>query len=512
MDDAYFSHKATMKLCSSLDIEHALKRCLQFINNYIPADQLVLDVFVPELYAMRVIAHISLDEVKKLSEITPIPKDAWHDYAWKDGESIKILNHPGNQTISQLVSNYLEKPEISIMVMRIKIDGDDVGNFSVFANGLNQFNEEHARLLSLLNGPITLALSNALKHYELQNLKKILADENRYLRNELLDFAGNIVIGEEFGLRQVMEMVRQVASSNTPVLISGETGVGKEVIADVIHACSSRRNKTFIKVNCGAIPEHLVDSELFGHEKGAFTGALSRKPGRLERAHRGSLLLDEIGDLPLSSQTRLLRVLQDEEIERVGGTRAIPVDCRVISATHRDLKKMVSEKTFRQDLFFRLNVFPIFIPPLRKRKEDIPALVDHFLTTKSKKLKVYNIPPMAKGSIEKLMDYDWPGNIRELENIVEKALIQIRGRAKNQPLVFDTGIEQYDGYIEEIVQNHMTTPFKLDDAVTACIQGAMTRARGKVEGSGGAAEILGLNPHTLRSKMKKLGIPYGRRK
>ena len=214
----------------------------------------------------------------------------------------------------------------------------------------------------------------------------MLADDNRYLYDELRSVSGDEIIGSDFGLKTVMEMVRQVAPLDSPVLLLGETGTGKEVIANAIHYSSPRKDGPFIKVNCGAIPETLLDSELFGHEKGAFTGAISQKRGRFERADKGTIFLDEIGELPLQAQVRLLSVLQTREIERVGGTSPIPVDIRIISATHRDLEEMIASRRFREDLWFRLNVFPITIPPLRQRREDIPALLHHLMERKSREL------------------------------------------------------------------------------------------------------------------------------
>ncbi len=226
----------------------------------------------------------------------------------------------------------------------------------------------------------------------------MLADDNRYLHRELFRLAGDEIVGADFGLKGAMEMVRQVASLNSPVLLLGETGVGKDVIANAIHYSSPRKDGPFVKVNCGAIPETLLDSELFGHEKGAFTGALSQRRGRFERANKGTIFLDEIGELPSQAQVRMLRVLQYKEIERVGGTNPISVDIRLIAATNRDLEEMVRAKQFREDLWFRLNVFPIRIPPLRERREDIPALVRHFIERKSRELRLSALPsPCARG-------------------------------------------------------------------------------------------------------------------
>jgi transcriptional regulator with GAF, ATPase, and Fis domain len=340
----------------------------------------------------------------------------------------------------------------------------------------------------------------------------MLADDNLYLHRELLRMSGDEIIGERGGLKGVMEMVRQVASLNSPVLLLGETGVGKEVIAQAIHNASTRKDAPFIKVNCGAIPETLIDSELFGHEKGAFTGAVSQKRGRFERAHRGSILLDEIGDLPLPAQTRLLRVLQNGEIERVGGTKPIIVNIRVIAATHRNLEEMVMAKEFRQDLWFRLNVFPIMIPPLRGRKGDIPVLVRYFLKRKADELKISKVPSLDHGTVERLTSYQWPGNVRELENMVERALIRNRGMIGNVPLVFENfASPQQENNALPLSDTPGRLP-TLDEFNSTYIKKVLKITNGKIEGNNGAAEILGIHANTLRGRMKKLGIQYKRRK
>ncbi len=243
----------------------------------------------------------------------------------------------------------------------------------------NKFEQDHLDWVRMLKEPFLIAMANTLKHREILRINDLLADDNRYLHGELRRRFGDEIVGANFGLRQVMQKARQVAPMDSPVLLLGETGTGKDVVANSIHYASSRSKGPFVSVNCGAIADSLIDSELFGHEKGAFTGALSQKRGRFERAHKGTIFLDEIGELPLKAQVRLLRVLQSREIERVGGVRTIPLDIRIIAATNRNLEQMVAEKTFREDLWFRLNVFPIWIPPLRERPMDIPSLIQHFI-------------------------------------------------------------------------------------------------------------------------------------
>jgi len=295
-----------------------------------------------------------------------------------------------------------ETKDSSILVMPLVMEDIILGSLVIIAQGNDRYTEEHARLLSLLHEPYCIAMSNTLKHQQVLELKDMLTDDNRYLHRELLRISGDEIIGENFGLKGVMEMVRQVAPLDSPVLLLGETGAGKDVIANAIHYSSPRRDAPFITVNCGAIPETLMDSELFGHEKGAFTGALTQKRGRFERANKGTIFLDEIGELPPQAQIRMLRVLQNKEIERVGGSRPIQVDVRIMAATHRNLEEMIKSGQFREDLWFRINVFPVMIPPLRQRKEDIPALVTHFIERKSKELKLSTSPKLAIGAIDRL--------------------------------------------------------------------------------------------------------------
>jgi len=337
---------------------------------------------------------------------------------------------------------------------------------------------------------------------------KIKIEDNRVLQRELHRLSGDQIIGAEFGLKDVMEKATMASSVESPVLLQGETGVGKDVIANYIHYASARSKESFITVNCGAIPNELIDSELFGHEKGAFTGALSQKRGRFERANRGTIFLDEIGELPLPAQVRLLRVLQNREIERVGGTKIIPLDIRIIAATNRNLEEMVKKSKFREDLWFRLNVFPLLIPPLRLRIEDIPALVQHFIERKTKELKLKETPNLAPDEIDSLTAYNWPGNVRELENVIERAMILHR----SGPLRFDDLDLSPDEPVNATAHASKYETLELDVLVKRHIQHVLQLTGGKIHGPGGAGEVLGVNPDTLRYRMRKLGISFRKRK
>jgi transcriptional regulator with GAF, ATPase, and Fis domain len=396
--------------------------------------------------------------------------------------------------------------------MDLELEKKRLGTVGLFTDGKHRYNDFHAHLISLLHEPFAIALSNILQHREIERLKDMLADDNRYLHREMVKMTGDTIIGADFGLKNVMRMVNQVAPLESPVLLMGETGTGKEIIANAIHFSSPRRNNPYITVNCGAIPDNLVDSELFGHEKGAFTGAIAKKRGRFERADTGTIFLDEVGDLPPAAQVRLLRVLQHQKIERVGGTEHIPVNVRIISATHRNLEEMVRTGEFREDLWFRLNVFPILIPPLRHRIEDIPALLAHFVERKSKELKIRNPPPLTLEMVNKLQTYTWPGNVRELENLVERALILKQMPGSDGRL----NIETPAGFRPPGEATPHKTPGDdrlrpLDEVIAAHIESALHRSSGKVEGRDGAAKILGLHPSTLRGRMRKLGIVHGKK-
>jgi formate hydrogenlyase transcriptional activator len=320
--------------------------------------------------------------------------------------------------------------------------------------------------------------------------------EKQYLEEELhTEYRFEDIIGESVGLKRVLKHVETVAATDVTVLVLGETGTGKDLIARAIHHLSSRRERRLVKLNCAAIPSGLLESELFGHEKGAFTGAISRKIGRLELAHQGTLFLDEIGDLPLELQPKILRALQEKEFERVGGTQTIPVNVRLVAATNRDLTKMVAEKEFRSDLYYRLRVFPITIPPLRERREDIPLLVNYFVDKHSRQLyrKIETIPPETMRALTR---WDWPGNIRELENFIERAVILTNGPVLRAPLA-ELEFPQEAGPSEGST---------LEATEREYILRVLREVKGKIAGPKGAAARLGLKRTTLNSKLKKLGI------
>lgn len=353
----------------------------------------------------------------------------------------------------------------------------------------------------LLGAGICNILANEKIEQQMQQIeqyKQLLEAENDMLRLENQQEKRSFeILGTSSAIRQVEQMVRQVAQSDTTVLLTGETGTGKEVVARVIHHASSRNGKLMVKVNCAALPAMLIESELFGHEKGAFTGAFQRRIGKFELANEGTLFLDEIGELPLEAQAKLLRVLQEKEIERIGGTRAVKVNVRIIAATNRDLDAEVKKGSFRMDLFYRLHVFPIHLPPLRQRKEDIPLLAKHFLE-KFAKQTGKKITDISKKTLESLNTYNWPGNIRELEHLIERSVL-----LGNAPILSDV---QLPGKKQRIKAPGDTEVMLLDEVEKAHILKVIQLCKGRISGKNGAALKLGLPATTLISKMHKLGI------
>ncbi len=510
IDENEFFRQATLRICGDLEIEQAMSALLRYLTQVMPADRMFLQLFDAGFGAMRTIAHATPEESRKEDLLTPLSskvRATIERVAGGPSHDAFIFEKPEENPISREMLHFHQVTATSLMVLMLISGNQYLGSVVLITDGQEDYNTEHVRLLSLLKEPFVVAMSNALKHHELMLMKEMLADDNRFLQSELRRMSGEEIIGANFGLQQVMEEVRKVAVLKTPVLLLGETGVGKEVIANMIHASSPWNTGSLVKVNCGAIPESLIDSELFGHEKGAFTGALSQKRGRFERANHGTVFLDEIGELPPQAQVRLLRVLQQKEIERVGGVKTIKVDIRVIAATHRHLKDMVNAGQFREDLWFRLSVFPIRIPPLRERTSDIPALLQHFIREKVQDLKLPAVPDVAPGVIDRFLEYAWPGNVRELANVVEREIIL----NPHGPLTFEH-VNPATQPTTRTVEEPRKTTDNLDEAISHHIQRVLDKTQGKVHGPGGAAELLGINANTLRNRMNKLGITYGRKR
>jgi formate hydrogenlyase transcriptional activator len=377
----------------------------------------------------------------------------------------------------------------------------------------NAFTEDDLSFFSQVANQIALAVENSLAYGQVSELKDKLAEENVYLESEIRsELYFEEIVGNSEPLRRVLQEIETVAPTDSTVLIYGETGTGKELIARALHNLSSRKSNAFVKLNCAAIPTGLLESELFGHEKGAFTGAIAQRVGRFELANRGTIFLDEVGEIPLELQPKLLRVLQEREFERLGSTRTIRTDARLIAATNRDLKTMVEEQRFRSDLYYRLNVFPIRVPSLRERKEDIPQLVRHFVKEFSRRNhRVIDTIPAE--TMQALIRYHWPGNIRELQNVIERAVIISRGPVLNVALAELTP----DGSSPPVPMitstksaSHDSLREMLDETERNQILRALEGANGVVAGPNGAAARLGVKRSTLQLKMQRLGIRLSR--
>ena len=369
------------------------------------------------------------------------------------------------------------------------------------------FNDSDAEMLSHIAKQLALAVENALHYREIESLKNKLVSEKLYLEEEIqTEYNFDEIIGQSVALKKVLQQVATVAPTDSVVLLCGETGTGKELIARAIHNRSGRRERTLVKLNCAAIPTGLLESELFGHEKGAFTGAIAQRLGRFELAHKGTLLLDEIGEIPTDLQPKLLRVLQEHEFERLGSSRTIKTDARLVAATNVDLPLMVAEKKFRSDLFYRLNVFPITIPPLRERIDDIPLLIGYFAHKHSLRMNK-RIETIPRETVDALCDYPWPGNVRELENFVERSVILSQSSDLQAPL---GELKAPTSATSQSLTYSMTDsapgPLSLEEMERKHIGEILERTRGVIGGKGGAAEVLGLPISTLRNRMKKLGM------
>ncbi len=468
---------------------------------------------------------------------TPLQTPQWKRMVAWAREGLVTRFHRSDEALSSL-----KRPETNDAVFTKIIPTDLVGDMLigplestdgpagliilVARNGCD-FETTHLDFAQQLLEPFSAALENDRRLHELNALREAAEADRRSLLSRLgRQEVNEEVVGAQTGLKHVIDRVELVAKSDVPVLILGETGTGKEVVSRAIHTRSKRGNGPFIRVNCGAIPAELIDSQLFGHEKGSFTGAGEQHQGWFERADGGTLFLDEIGELPLAAQVRLLRVLQDHQVERVGGRQPIHVDVRIVAATHRDLASMVKQRSFREDLWYRINVFPILLPRLRERIEDIPALVRHFSQRAAVRFGLPSVEA-SLADLRLLSSYPWPGNIRELGAVIDRAAIL--GNGKTLEVATSLGLSQPLPYAEptdeptyyEVIpespltrtrsienENSQAAITTLDAAMREHIERALAASGGQIEGRSGTAALLGINPHTLRARMRKLKINW----
>ena len=489
-------------IASNLELHPLLRSIAQVLRQTLDSDFVVISI--PDLDARQMVA-LALD--------FPESRGAFHEGARLPLESVVGQVYLGRER--RLVSDMNQLDPM----LRARADAEGVveGCFcplvhhdralGVMTAGWREaghFTREIGETLDAVASQVAIALDNAMAYQKISELKDQLAQEKLYLEDEIrgeMNFTQ--IVGNSPALRRLLKQVETVAPTDSTVLVYGETGTGKELIARAIHDLSARRSGTFVKLNCAAIPTGLLESELFGHERGAFTGAVAQRIGRFELANRGTIFLDEIGEIPLELQPKLLRVLQEREFERLGSSRTLRSDARLIAATNRDLGAMVEEKAFRADLYYRLNVFPIHVPPLRERTEDIPALVRHFVQQFARQMN-RAIDTIPAESMAALRRYPWPGNIRELQNLIERAVILSPGAVLRVP------VEELKAVAPVEAVSNSDTQRTLADAERSHILAVLDETKWVLAGDNGAAARLGMNRSTLRFRMKKLGIERAR--
>jgi formate hydrogenlyase transcriptional activator len=493
------------------DLMHSIA---EILHRFLPFDGAVITFYVPESDVFRSFALETMISTDYLRAGMEIPRKESMVTEIFENQRGRIRRDLEKEQRFANDGRLLEIGIFSDCIVPLIVGGKSIGTIGIGSRQKGQYSEGDMELLQEVANQVALAVANMVTYEEIERLKARLEKENVYLQEEIrTDHNFEEITGNSAALLAVLHKVEQVAPTDSTVLIQGETGTGKELIARAIHDRSDRKSRPLVKVNCSAISAGLVESELFGHVKGAFTGALERHVGRFELADGGTIFLDEIGELPLATQVKLLRVLQEREFEPVGSNRPVRVDVRVIAATNRNLQESIQAGTFRSDLFYRLNVFPIEVPPLRERRTDIPQLAMFFLARFAKKFGK-NIRSIPLATLDRLTNYSWPGNVRELQNVIERAAI----------LSHSSVLELEPDLIPELLPGDSSStrdnpseageapiavapaPPTLEDMERAHIIAVLNQTSGVVEGPRGAAKILGLHPNTLRHRIRKLGL------
>jgi formate hydrogenlyase transcriptional activator len=495
------------RLSALLEINNAVVSCLASkplfqaisasLRRTFGLDYASLLIYDAEISALRLQTCDFPSGLGAIREDAVVPvEDTIAGYVFRSREG-RVFTLEEASAISQTTGDIMAREGLRCLCcMPLISHGNVLGTLNLGSRREAFFIDGDLQFFSQAASQVAIALDNALSYQRIEELNERLAGEKVYLEDEIrTDNRFEEIVGQSRVLKAVLKQVETVAPTDSTVLIYGETGTGKELLARAIHDLSSRRQGTFVKLNCAAIPTGLLESEMFGHEKGAFTGAIAQRIGRFELAHRGSMFLDEVGEIPLELQTKLLRVLQEREFERLGSSRTIRTDARLIAATNRDLTALVEERQFRADLYYRINVFPITVPPLRDRRDDIPLLVRYFVQQYARRMnrRITNIPAQA---MQALVRYHWPGNIRELQNFIERAVILSPGPALQAPVRELKGLKTASS----------SSTATLADAESEAIQRALREAGGRVGGPQGAAAKLGMKRTTLQAKMRKLGI------
>jgi formate hydrogenlyase transcriptional activator len=487
----------TNAVVSHLDLRELLKSVSVCLKRVIPHDLAGLTLY--DAAHERLMAH-GLDFPRNREfavDGTPIPLEGTPEgRAFTTRQTVWINRLSLAEFPAEIVQRAAAEGLRSGCAVPLVAHGRALGTLSVVSLREEAFSEADVELLNRIGAQVAIAVENALAYREIDGLKDKLNKEKLYLEDEIrTEYNFDEIVGDSAVLKAVLQHVQVVAPTDSTVLILGETGTGKELLARAIHNLSGRRERTFVKMNCAAIPTGLLESELFGHEKGAFTGAIATKIGRFELADRGTIFLDEVGEIPLELQVKLLRVLQEQEFERLGSSRTIRVNVRVVAATNRDLPEMVKEQEFRSDLYYRLNVFPVTVPPLRERPEDIPLLVRHFAQKFALRM-TRTIETIPADAMKAMQQYHWPGNVRELENFIERAVILSRGSVLTVPVA----------ELKSTSGERLSSADRLDVAEREHILKVLRSAKWVIGGPAGAAAQLGMKRTTLQSKMQRLGI------
>jgi formate hydrogenlyase transcriptional activator len=505
MKKAVPAHAIDLKYRALLEISEAFIACRDYdsllrtlwesVRGLIPFDYLALVRYDPQHQTARLEAFAGMAEDVPLRSDMPV-----------EGSPVQILLETGRSLyVPDMLQETRFRPDLMEMFRRFGVRsgfwallarGDRrFGSMSFASQSPDAYGAEDRELMEHIARHVTIAVENALAFEKIHELKRRMEDEKVYLEEEIrTEYRFDEIVGNSPALRRVLKQIETAAPTDSTVLIHGETGTGKELVARAIHQLSRRNQGTFVKLNCSAIPAALIESELLGHEKGAFTGAIAQRIGRFELANHGTLFLDEIGELPLEIQPKLLRVLQDGQFERLGGTRTIHSDFRLVAATNRDLRGMVNEDKFRRDLYYRVNVFPITIPPLRDRRDDIATLVRYFVQEFATRMRK-PIESIPADTMSALVNYSWPGNIRELRNVLERSVILTSGSKLRVPR---------DAFDDAVAANGAVV--SMAEAERRHILEALQATNGVVGGPKGAAALLGLKRSTLQSRMQKLGV------
>lgn len=493
--------EVTNVLNSQRDSESLWKEITRQIQRVVSWDRAGILLFDGQQDAFRFYAVVTTTESPALNRQAIIPRIGSAAGWVYNRRQIHVRPNLHHEQVFMEDKFYLEEGLGRMINFPLLAHDKCLGTLNIGSRQTGEPNADDVKFLQQVATQIAFAIAHVRAYEEIKRLSEQLSHENEYLAEEVKRSRNfGTMIGQSPSFQHVFDLIRAVAPTATTVLLLGETGTGKELLARAIHDLSPRHNKPFVRVNCAALPGGLVESELFGHERGAFTGANASRPGRFELAHGGTLFLDEIGEMPLETQAKLLRVLQDGMVDRIGSTNSIPVDVRIVAATNADLEDAIKKGTFRSDLFYRLHVFPVTIPPLRERPEDIPLLAGHFLSQTGAKLKRRKLK-LGRQSLERLVQYAWPGNVRELQNLIERAVI----------LSTTDTVEIDEAFFPKTTL--ATTPVPPISTATTLQQlerehivSVLEKTGYRIYGPQGAAAQIGLNPETLRSKLRKLGI------